>query len=76
MRADDLVVDETCVRIFVWDISDGATNPVLMFAAERIFEEQIKDEREWKKKATRHATHPRTLEPSATHTRVWEYLLE
>lgn len=70
------MVDETCVEIFVGDISDGASNAVLMFEAGRIFEEMIKDEREWKKKAISHATHPRTLEPSATHTKVWEYLLE
>lgn len=58
MRADDLVVDKTYVRIFVWDISDGVSNPLLMFEAERIFEEQIKDEENGRRK--QYAT-PRTL---------------
>ncbi|KIR51591.1 hypothetical protein I315_05814, partial [Cryptococcus gattii Ru294] len=58
VRADDLVVDKTYVRIFVWDISDGVSNPLLMFEAERIFEEQIKDEENGRRK--QYAT-PRTL---------------
>lgn len=57
MRADGLVVHETCVRIFVWDILTVRLVGFLCLRLDAYLKKKIKDEREWKKKAIRRAKH-------------------